>query len=215
VLARLNRKVLASLALGTALDTRMFRISTARRSAMFGNWYVHEQHGAMMQFGWQAWSMTEFLLSIGEPADRRWRLRAFLGDVERGEAQEPAFKRQFGFDYAQWLNGWREWVRKQGIGGREAPDADRRQTIHGVLVPLARNHEAKFRDRLFAVRSLGSAGYLLGADTLIDLLADPSNHPLLKLEAAWSLAMIAGESLGDQPQAWRAWWEAQPLALRT
>jgi hypothetical protein len=66
--------------------------------------------------------------------------------------------------------------------------------------------------RIHAIRDMGSAGYVLGADALIDLLRAPDVVP--KQEILWALEAISGLTLGDDPDRWSSWWSEPPLSAR-
>jgi hypothetical protein len=76
--------------------------------------------------------------------------------------------------------------------------------IHDRRLPLA--------DRTRAIRLMAHAGYATGADALIGLLGDPSW--LNKAEVVAALEDVSGQTLGDNPAAWQAWWGSLPPGVR-
>jgi hypothetical protein len=79
------------------------------------------------------------------------------------------------------------------------------------IVPTIRDLKAKRRDRVDAILGWGSAGYVLRADALIELLHVREGG--LKAEAIGSLDAVSGMPSGDEPDRWRAWCEGLPAGL--
>ena len=63
-------------------------------------------------------------------------------------------------------------------------------------------------DRILAIRALGWAGNVLGADALIGLLGAGGEIP--KEEIVWSLEAISGMVWGDDLNRWSDWWDGLP-----
>jgi hypothetical protein len=55
---------------------------------------------------------------------------------------------------------------------------------------------------------MGSAGFVPGADPLIDLLRDPGDLP--KREIVWSLCRVSGMAWCQGMARWQAWWDELP-----
>jgi hypothetical protein len=55
---------------------------------------------------------------------------------------------------------------------------------------------------------MGRAGYVDGANALIDMLRDGDLVP--KEEIVWALEAISGLALGDDIQQCAAWWQSLP-----
>jgi hypothetical protein len=53
---------------------------------------------------------------------------------------------------------------------------------------------------------MGTLGYALGADTLIDLLHD--SNPKIRVASQWALENISGCVRGEDSNKWLTWWES-------
>ena len=91
----------------------------------------------------------------------------------------------------------------QGIGSHEPPPPHIRDSLVNRVLPLIRDRQCRRGDRVLAIRHLGTAGYALGADTLISLLRNGDDIP--KEEVVWALEMISGEARGDDADRWTSW----------
>jgi hypothetical protein len=68
-------------------------------------------------------------------------------------------------------------------------------------------------DRIQAIREIGRVGYVMGAETLIDLLR--TADMVLSREIVWSLQAVSGQGFGHDVNRWQAWIETVPVtALR-
>src|SRR5262249_14307479 len=135
--------------------------------------------------------------------------RIFLQDGRSKTHQEESFRQHFGFGFAPMLDGWRRWVLDQGIGTYEPAPPDVGDALLKRVLPVVRDRRARRGDRILAIRELGGAGYLLGADALIELLREDGDIP--KEEIVWSLEMISGRVWGDDSDRWQAWWDDLPM----
>jgi hypothetical protein len=213
-LGRLNRKVLVSIAKGTTLGPDdLFTPSKRKLNRLVVTGIPdHARFAKARQFAAQAWSLVEYLAGPTSTGDRREHFRAFVKDRQLRRGGEAVFEGHFGFGYERLLEGWREWVRARGVGTHEPPPPRHRDALLDRVIPLAADPGARIMDRIEAIRSLGWAGYVLGADTLIDVLRDPGEVP--REEVVWALESISGLTLGDDPDAWEPWWNALPAEVR-
>lgn len=207
-LARLNRKMVASLARGTALGPDLFGLGTASIPGLLRGWYDHGPFSKLTQITCQSWSVVEYLLGDGAPEGRREQFRAFLKEIRPKEPDEPVFELHFGHGFGRLLEIWRAWVQDQGLGVHRPPPVEVREAILGRIVPIIRDRKARIMDRILAVRELGRVGYVVGADALIELLGDPGEIP--KEEVVGSLESVSGLVLGDDPGRWRDWYSGLP-----
>jgi hypothetical protein len=211
-LARLNRKMIASMSRGTLFDAALFRVKARTLMKWTRGLYSHESFKRFSQLQSQSRSVIEYL--GGAPADdeRRERFRSFFNDLRARGRDEEAFARHFGYGFEPLLEDWRKWVSAQGVGTYEAPPPHAEHALLEQVIPTIRDRRARVMDRIQAVRSMGQTGHALGADVLIDLLEDGDGIP--KEEVVWALESISGMALGDDPDRWAAWWDHVPLAAR-
>jgi hypothetical protein len=80
------------------------------------------------------------------------------------------------------------------------------------LVPLLDDRQANRKDRILAIRRMGSHGYVSGADALIGLLRNDDAIP--REEITWALEAISGVAYGSDPDRWAAWWNTLPVEIR-
>ena len=212
-LARLNRKVLVSIARGTTLGPDdLFTPSKRKLTRLVTGIPDHARFAKARQFNAQAWSLVEYLAGPTSTGDRREHFRAFVKDRQLRRGGEAVFEIHFGFGYERLLEGWREWVRGRGVGTHEPPPPRDHDALLDRVIPLAADPGARIMDRIEAIRGMGAAGYVLGADALIDVLRDPGEVP--REEVVWALESISGLTLGDDPDGWERWWHATPAEVR-
>jgi hypothetical protein len=207
-LSRLNRKMLAALARGTSLGSAVIFHPEPRGLVwLVKDWQIFENFANYNQLFFQSWSVTEFLCGASAPNERRERFRRFVKDV-RSRGQQEAFQRHFDFGFDKLLEEWRSWVLAQGIGDfGSTPPCIRTALLERVL-PLIEDRHAKLIERTQAIREMGRMGFVLGADHLIDLLREADER--LVPEIVWSLEAISGQTYGDDPDRWAAWWQSLP-----
>ena len=156
----------------------------------------------------QSWSLCEYLAGTLTPAERRERFRGLLGDGGLLGQPEAALQRHFGFDFAALGKAWREWVQELGPGGFTALLPHVEESLITRVIPLIEDRQANRMDRILAIRSLGTRGYALGADTLIKLLQRDDAIP--SEEIVWALEAISGMSYGEDRDRWADWWSSLP-----
>jgi hypothetical protein len=205
--ARLNRKMLASLAAGTVIGPAgLFHADPRAWLRLLRDWQDLASFMKYTQLVLQSNSVVEFLAGAHAPEVRRQQFRGFLGEVKPGVAQEAVFESHFGHGYAALFEEWKAWVLDQGVGIHRPPPERVRQALLERLIPLVRDREADPLDRIHAIRDMGKAGHALGADALIEVLS--SDHHVPAEEAIWSLEAISGLALGDDSRRWSDQWLA-------
>jgi len=204
-LARLNRKMVASLSNGTALGADLFHLESSAAFRLLRGWYDRRN---FTKFNSQSWSLVEFLGGIEASEERQGQFRVFLKAIRSREPDEAVFKRHFGHGFDRLIELWKAWVLDRGVGTHEQPPPRILDALAGRIVPIIRDHRAKLMDRVLAVREMGRLGFVVGTDALIDLLREPGEMP--KEEVVWSLEAISGLVLGDDPDRWGAWFSGLP-----
>jgi hypothetical protein len=210
-LARLNRRMVAALSAGAAWSEDLFSTSVIKMSRLQQRSKEPKSQRKSELFGDQGWSIVEYLGGESAPAARRSAFRAFLKDTRSVTQQEASFFQQFGFGFGSLLDDWRQWVLGQGIGADEPPPPPLREGLVNRVLPIIRDRHARREDRIQAIRDWRKAGFVLGADALIDLLRDPGDIP--KEEIVWSLCMASGMAWDDEPERWQTWWSELPRKL--
>ena len=206
-LDRLNRKMTASLARGSALGTAdLFHCNPPIVVRLLRNWKDQSSFMRYTQLIGQSWSVTEFLCGHKTAGDQRQRFRGFLADLTPNIAQEEVFERHFGYGFDTLLERWRAWVMARGVGTHQPPPESLRHALLKRVIPIVADREANVLERVQAIRDLGRAGYVLGADALIDLLASDDQIP--RAEVVWSLEAISGRALGHDSQRSAEGWLA-------
>ncbi len=207
--ARLNRKMLVSLARRTALGTGLFKLSHKELANLLKGWSDHRNFEKLEQFSAESWSVCEYLGGKTAPEEQRDRFRAFLNDPQSKEQPEDVFKRHFGFGFGRLSETWREWVQEQGIGSFSPPRPLIQDQLLNRVIPLIEDRQAKREDRILAIRTMGIEGHVLGADALIDLLRRDDAIP--REVVVWALEAISGMAYGDDADRWAAWRSSLPL----
>jgi hypothetical protein len=212
-LLRLNRKMIAHLAQGTAWSVDLFRLAPGDLTKLRRRSSDSSSYQKAALFTEQSWSIIEYLSGEQAIAERKNAFRAFLKARRIKGRQEEAFFRHLGFGFGSALEGWKEWVIGQEIGPYEAPPPGTREALCARVIALIRDRQARRIDRIRAIRGWGNAGFVLGADTLIDVLREPGDIP--KEEVIWALSMASGMAFGDEPERWQAWWDDLPPSVRS
>jgi hypothetical protein len=207
-LARLNRKMLVHLARGTAWSEDLFRVRIEDLTRLLRRRGDPARYQKGEAFGEQSWSIVEYLCGEQAPEERKAALRAFLKVKRIKGRREVAFFDHFGFGFGSALDGWKEWVRSQGIGAYEPPPPRMLEAFRARVIAPIRDRQARRIDRIRAIRGWGGAGFVLGADALIALLREPGDIP--KAEIVWALSMASGMAFADDPVRWQAWWDELP-----
>jgi hypothetical protein len=212
-LARLNRKMLASLSRGTVFGARLFEINDQDILKPMKSWDDHHNFEKMDQFQAEAWSVFEYLGGTQAPESRRECLRAFLADKRAKARPAKVFERHFGFGLDRLVESWQQWVQEQGIGTFAPLPPHIEEALRNRLIPLVENREANREDRILAVRHMGSQGYVLAGGALIGLLGHDDAIP--RDEIIWALEAISGMASSDDPDRWAAWWVMLPAEVRS
>jgi len=138
----------------------------------------------------------------------------FLKDLKKKKPVEPVFIHHFGYGFEQLFENWQASVKALGPGLHYPPPKDLREQLLNYIIPLILDAEAPTQERIQAIRDMGNAGYLLGADALIELLQDPEQR--IRTVSLWALENISGLALGEDVSQWSNWWnnlpaDAQPI----
>jgi len=206
-LARLNRKLLPTLARGTELGAAdLFHAKPQTIVRLLRDWQDFGTFARYQQLIAQSWSVTEYLCGREATNDQRQRFRGFLTELKPNTPQEEVFERHFGHGFDVLLERWRAWVLDRGVGTHVPPPEHLRHALLGRVIPIVTDREADPIDRIQAIRDLGRTGYVLGADALIDVLANDSQIP--PEEVVWSLEAISGGALGRDSKRWSEEWLA-------
>jgi hypothetical protein len=208
-LARLNRKMLASLSKEAALGIDdVFHTDPRTMVKLVRDWEDHGNFTKYAQLCGQSWSIVEYLCGEAAAEDRQERFRSFLRDVHAKEPHEETFRHHFAHGYDTLLEGWRASVVVQGIGIHEPLPRHLRFLLWERVIPTIRNRDAKPIERIQAVREMGRAGYVAGADALIELLRTDDMIPIEEIVS--SLEAISGLALGRDKQPWLNWFHRLP-----
>lgn len=208
-LARLNRRMAASLSCGTTLSVEIFSLTPIDLFRLARGSKDPVKYQKVQQFYFQAWSIFEFLCDAPSSGRQPTKLGAFLADPRSKNRQEESLRLHFGRDFAALLDAWRQWVTIQEPGPHEPPPPGVREALLERVLPVIRDAGAARGNRILAIREWANAGYVLGADALIDRLRDPGEIP--RDEVIWALRMVSGLAWGDEPDRWQAWWEGLPM----
>jgi hypothetical protein len=203
--ARLRRKMLVASNKGISLSTAEFFDSKPRGlGRAFGNKEDHDNFQYVSQFFYQAPSVLAYL----SERNRRQTFLGFLKDLKKKRPIEPIFVHHFGVGFEHLLEDWKAWIGSLGPGLHYPPPKGHREQLLNYVIPLIRDDGAPIKERIQAIRDMGNAGYLLGADALIELLHD--SEPRIRTVSLWALQNISGLALVDDVSQWSNWWDNLP-----
>ncbi|HEV3237275.1 MAG TPA: armadillo/beta-catenin-like repeat-containing protein [Gemmataceae bacterium] len=209
VQARLRRKMLVSFAKGTTFDaSQLFSLKGGRLIKAIQGQDKHENVQYVSQFMYQAASTVAYL----SEKNRKQIFLEFLKDLKKKKPVEPVFIRHFGHGFEQLFENWQAWVKALGPGIHFPPPKDLREQLLNYIIPLILDADAPIQERIQAIRDMGNAGYLLGADALIELLHDPELR--IRTVSLWALQNISGLALGDNVSQWSSWWDNLPADVQ-
>jgi hypothetical protein len=202
-LARLNRKMLAASSRGTLLGTTdLFHAEPRAMIKLVRDWQQHDNFTRYTQFASQSWSLVEFLRGHDEAGQR---FRSLLENLGPQASLEELLQQQFGYGFDTLLDHWRQWIARRGIGYHDPPEPEIRDILVEGTIPAALALDASPLDQIQAIREMGKAGYVLGADALIKLLGE--DDEALREEVVWSLEAISGLALGHDRAQWQRWFD--------
>jgi hypothetical protein len=209
--ARLNRKALASLARDGLPDAdAVFGPKGRRLLSLLRNWASFEGYTRVWRALLYGRSLGEYLGGSLATPERLMRFRAFVTELGKSDPPERVFEEAFGHGFDQLLKDWRQAVEAQGVGEHESPPERVRAALLNRAIPLVADPRAEPWDRIRAIRDMASAGYPLGADTLIRALAEERGD--VARQAAFALEAISGIAAGNDVERWWAWWRSLPSA---
>ena len=174
---RVNRKMVVAMALGTEWSEELFRLTGGALGKLVRRKRNPGAYQKSEQFGEQSASIVEYLSGDRAPDERKAAFRRFLKEKPTKDRQEEAFFRHFGFGFGSLLDSWREWVLARGIGTYEPPPPRVRNALLHRILPIIRDRQADHGLRIRAIRELGRSGFVLGGDTLIELLREGGGIP--------------------------------------
>jgi len=203
--ARLRRKMLISFSKGIVFQaSNFFALKTASLAKANKGKDLHENFQYISQFMCQAESVLAFL----SETNRKQTFLGFLKDLKKKEAVEPVFTRHYGYGFEQAFENWQAWIKAKGPGLHFPPPQDIRQQLLHYIIPLIEDPDAPMTVRIQAIRDMGNAGCLLGADTLIALIQD--RDPKIRTASSWALENISGLAIGEDVNRWSTWWDNLP-----
>ena len=126
-------------------------------------------------------SVGEYLIGATAAPDRRTRFVAFLMDLKAKDSHEDKFRRHFGYGFDQLLQDWRVWVLDRGEAPHVPPPPHILDALFHRVIPTIRNSQSPQPRRINAVRAMGQAGFVVGADALIELLRNGGEIPRAEL----------------------------------
>jgi hypothetical protein len=169
---------------------------------------LHAEFAARTSLVFHAQALVDYLAGRDAPRERLEPFRAFLKDLKRKDNYDAVFRRHFGHGLEQLYNNWREWVLAKGVGEHEPPAAVFREALIDHIIPLVADRSAKKVERIQSIRDMGTAGYTLGADALMDLFDDRDQE--VRATAVWALEAISGTIGGENIDHWEDWWDGLP-----
>ncbi len=194
------------------VDQLFSRLSVLQTHELASPLIDHDRFALFAQWRAQSRSVIEHLTGSEAPPDRLGRFRSFLCDLKAAPLEEAVFKRHFGYSFEALLEHWQAWVDEQSLGGDPIPPPEVRIAIIDRLVPAIIDRSKKAHDRIVAMRSLGLTGFVLGADTLIDVLRERDDR--FTPTATWALESISGLPLGSNADWWSDWWSTHGRIVR-
>jgi hypothetical protein len=206
----LNRKARALLARpGHEAEDGLFRAGNFQVGGWLRGWRDFDMYARLLRLVMFSRSLGDFLGGDLATEDRRARFRGFVTEVGPRADAEGVFVKHFGHGFARLLEDWQQALAAQGVCAHEPPSPHVREALLERVIPRVEDREADPWERTRAMREMGAAGYVLGADALIRVLEDEGP---LRREAASALELISGTAAGEDIRHWWEWWQSLPSA---
>jgi hypothetical protein len=208
----LNRKLAAAVSRGSTLGATLFTTSDREMQKLRKSWDEHASFAKLDQFYAESWSICEYFCGNQAPDGRRDRFRAFLADQGAKAQPAAALERHFGQSVNCIVQSWLDWVQEPGPGTFAPLPPLVEDALFYRVIPLVQNSGGILRDRILAIRNVGSNGLVPAAGALIALLVNDFTLP--REEIVWALEAISGLAYGDDAERWTAWWKTLPAEVR-
>jgi len=191
---------------GHLLEGRsLFALSRVELSRSVAHWHDATDCAFVTAFYRQSGSVVRFLHKLNAGAFRRF----VQGLPHRGRMDW--FAACFGLSADDAVFQWQAEVNEEVPPPFEAPPAGLAERMQRELARYVSHAYEPIGARLLALHLLGSTGYPWHARVLVDALTD--HEPVMHEHARMALEDLAGECLGDGPEAWRAWLAELPESV--
>lgn len=157
-------------------------------------------------------TLTPLLIGDAAPPARRQRMIAWLRAIRPKDNPVPSLETALGCSLDQLLAEWRTAIETSAGVPYDTGQRERQRELQWLTGAMILDRAQPPGERARALRSLSGTSYAGSAGPLIELLAQPQCE--LRLEIIQCLENLAGQPLGDDVPAWRAWWESLPPEVR-
>ena len=155
-------------------------------------------------------SIIDYLCGPDATPARREQLQNLWRAFGKIQTIERAFTGGCGCSVTEFESQWKAWAATAKFGPPQLPPPEIGAVANEEVIPLVRNSAAPIQRRIRAIRTLGRAGWLVGSDSLIELLTSANDD--LRRESLSALRLISGELNGQRPEEWQVWLQNLPTS---
>jgi hypothetical protein len=152
-------------------------------------------------------SLLDYLVGTDSTPERRKSFQRLWQAIGRTRIIEKACTEAFGQGLAELDRQWRFWASRVKFDSPPPPPAEIAKAAEEFVIPCLRDSSAPIQRRIRAIRILGSSGWLVGADALLDSLS--SSHDDLRRESLSALRLMFGRPDIERADDWRRFLEEQ------
>ena len=107
--------------------------------------------------------------------------------------------------------GWKDWAAGVRFDPPPPPPAEIAEIARRETIPLVQDSAAPIQRRIKAIRVLGSCGWSIGAEPLLELFASPL--PDIQREAHAALRLLSGRAGTERADDWQQWLSSLPSSI--
>jgi len=193
---------------GTLLPLKeIFKRRTTSVSSIGAKRMLPQQYQNSLRVLTQLVSLLDYLVGTDSTPERRKSFQRLWQAIGRTRIIEKACTEAFGQGLAELDRQWRFWASRVKFDSPPPPPAEIAKAAEEFVIPCLRDSSAPIQRRIRAIRILGSSGWLVGADALLDSLS--SSHDDLRRESLSALRLMFGRSDVERADDWRRFLEEQ------
>ena len=157
-------------------------------------------------------TLGEVLLGQSATPERSGRVLEWLRSLRPKDNPLETLSRDVGVSVDELVTEWRAWLDSHtGLPFDPLPEA--KAAAAGALhSPILWDRSRPSAERGRAVRQLGGSGFVALSSLLLDELDEPRCD--IRFDVIEALENLSGQTLGDDPAAWNAWYEGLPPDVR-
>lgn len=157
-------------------------------------------------------TLGEMLLGADASQDQRSKVLTWLRTLQPKDDPLATFGRQVGWSLDELLARWQAWMATQsGLPFDPLPET-KAAAVGALHAPALWDRSRPQAERARAARQIGGSGYVAFVPLLVDELEYPQCD--IRFDVIEALENLSGQTFGDNPPAWDAWFDSLPSDVR-